>query len=139
MSLPETAEELLIQRALGDLAEEVGLNNIVLEPSLEKVLVSLTRNAQIKWNRTSRKLDFICTSCGSKVIPSTCGKYECRTCDEVMMLPSMKLNEICMNCPSYQKECPGNLDNDNENIVVRIKKTKTVLPPWILGSAIDPE
>lgn len=140
-SIKEPVEplEILISKALNDLAEEVGLGNLALSQDLEKELVRVTNNAQIKWTRVSKKLDFYCTSCGSKLIPSTCGKFDCRTCDELMMIPARKLNAICYSCPAFQKECPGNLDHDYENVLIKNKKTRKALPTWVLDSAVDPE
>lgn len=136
---PQSPLEILVSKALMDLIEEVGMHNVALSSELEDALVSISKDSQIRWNRLGKRLDFYCSSCGSKLNPSSCGKFECRVCDDVMMIPAKSLNKICSNCPSYKSECPGNLEHDFDGVVIRNKATKKPIPTWVLNTSLDPE
>ena len=136
---PSNPLEIVVSKAIGDLSEEVGFNNIVLAPALEEELSKINKDAQVRWNRLSKKIDFFCSSCGTKLHTSTCGKFECHICDEVMMVPSKKLNNICSICHEYNNSCPGNLEHDYESVVIKNRKTKKGIPPWVLDTSLDSE
>jgi hypothetical protein len=137
---PENPLEIVLSKAIGDLSEEVGFNNIVLSPELEEELAKINKDAQVRWNRLSKKIDFYCSSCGTKLHNSTCGKFECHICDEIMMVPSKKLHNICGICHEFSnKTCTGNMNHDYESVVIKSRKTKKPISTWVLNTSLDSE
>lgn len=114
----------LLMISLKELAEEVGMKNIALHPDYEKMLSQITGDKQIKWNILAKKVEFYCSSCKTKLVPSDCGKFQCYNCDNIMTVKAKSLNKICLSCIEYQNMCKGNIETKAPNVIIKNKRTK---------------
>ncbi len=124
---PLNDTDLILSKSLDMFTEEVKLKNIALSYKLEDVLIRITRDTELRWRRLSRRLFFRCSSCSAILNVSECGRFECKVCDEIMMIDSKVLNNICSSCISYNTSCPGNLGKTfSAPKILKVKNKKEV-------------